>query len=150
MRQVYLRVIEVSFVLDSWPLVAWFKNQEPAASLTDDLLLRHRRGEIKLLISVINLGEVYYSVAKSAGAATAERALETILSLAIQVVPTTDEEVMRAARLKGRNAIAYGDAFAAALAIDRRVPLITGDKELLQLANAGVLAVEWVGEPVSK
>lgn len=137
-------------VLDSWPLIAWLKNQEPGASLADSILARALNREIRLLMSVVNLGEVYYSVAKTAGVATADLALETVLNHAIKIVSVSDEQVMRAARLKGLYPIAYGDAFAALLAIDRRIPVVTGDREFLKLASKGILSVEWVGGPVSQ
>ena len=134
------------FVLDSWPLVAWFKNQEPGASRTDTLLENARAGKSELLINVVNVGEVYYSVAKASGLEMAERALQTIYSLPIKIISTSDEQVMRAARLKGKYPIAYGDAFAALIAMERHAPVVTGDKELRDLGKRGVVSVEWVGE----
>lgn len=131
-------------------MVAWLKGQEPGASLTRSFLDRLWSREISLSMSILNVGEVYYSIAKGGREGDGERVLETMSRLGIRVVSAHDEQVMKAARLKSRYAIAYGDAFAAQLAIDRKIPLITGDKELLQLADAGVLAVEWVGDPVSR
>jgi len=46
------------------------------------------------------------------------------------------------AKLKAYQAIALGDCFAAALAIERRCPVITGDKEFERLGN--LLTVEWL------
>ncbi|HDM09965.1 MAG TPA: hypothetical protein ENF92_05550 [Desulfobacteraceae bacterium] len=45
-----------------------------------------------------------------------------------------------AARLKGRFAIAYADAFAAQVAAEKGIPLITGDKELSLLEREGLIA----------
>ena len=56
-----------AFVLDSWPMVAWLKGQQPGAVITRDFLQRAARREIQLLMSIVNLGEVYYSSRRAVG-----------------------------------------------------------------------------------
>jgi ribonuclease VapC len=52
---------------------------------------------------------------------------------------------MRAARLKAHHAISYADAFAAATAIDRECPLVTGDPELrIMTEQEAALKLEWI------
>ncbi len=64
----------------------------------------------------------------------------------VMKISASDELVMLAATLKSRNAISYADAFAAATAILREVPLMTGDPELKVMATAEkALRVEWIG-----
>lgn len=53
---------------------------------------------------------------------------------------------MRAAFLKARHAISYADAFAAATAMRRESPLMTGDPELRVMAEQEkALKLEWIG-----
>ena len=56
-------------------------------------------------------------------------------------VPTADD-IWDAALLKGQYPIAYADAFAAALALKHRCPLLTGDSELRSIAD---LELDWIG-----
>lgn len=46
-------------VLDSWALIAFFKNQ-PAAEQVELLLTKAESGTHKLLLSAVNWGEIYY------------------------------------------------------------------------------------------
>jgi predicted nucleic acid-binding protein len=65
----------------------------------------------------------------------------------IQTVTASDELVMLAATLKAHHAISYADAFAAATAMLRQAPLVTGDPELrVMTADEKTLQLEWIGE----
>lgn len=133
-------------VLDAWALMAWLKAQQPAAGRVRTLLDRAGRGECKLVMSIVNLGEVFYLTAKAKNVKYAQGVLETLRPL-IMTESATNELVMAAATLKARYAISYADGFAAATAIARDVPLVTGDTELRALAatEKGV-KLEWVGD----
>jgi PIN domain nuclease of toxin-antitoxin system len=52
-----------SKVLDAYALMAFFED-EPGADVVRNLLLKAEDGNLKLLISVVNLGEVWYSIAQ--------------------------------------------------------------------------------------
>jgi predicted nucleic acid-binding protein len=53
---------------------------------------------------------------------------------------------MAAATLKARYPISYADGFAAATAMLRQAPLVTGDPELRAMAKKEkVLRLEWLG-----
>jgi len=51
---------KVLFVLDSWPVMEWLKAREPVATRFDELIDLANLGRAHLLMSTINLGEVYY------------------------------------------------------------------------------------------
>lgn len=112
-------------VLDSWAVLRFLENAEPAASLIADLLDDERP-----LMSWINLGEVHYVIRRSSGE---DAAAETVRDLRDVVdVRLPDEQlVLDAARLKADYPMAYADAFGAALAIAEGATLWTGDPELL-------------------
>jgi predicted nucleic acid-binding protein len=81
------------------------------------------------LISWINLGEVYYTIHRAAGATEADTTLALLRPmLALDVA--TPERVMAAARLKAIHPLAYGDAFAVATATAHGAILLTGDPEI--------------------
>jgi uncharacterized protein len=123
------------FVLDAWAVLAFLQMEEPASTRVRQLLEEAAREQVRLFISIINLGEVYYRVGKVKGQAEAQATLDQLRQLAITVVPATDDVVLAAARLKMRHAISYADAFAATAATAAKAILLTGDPELAQLAN---------------
>jgi predicted nucleic acid-binding protein len=134
-----------SFILDAWAIMAWLKDQKPAADRVRALLDAAGRGEHKLTMNIINLGEVFYLAAKARSLVYAERVLEG-LRPRILVVSASDQIVMAAADLKARHPISYADGFAAATAMLRQEPLVTGDPELRALAKKEkTLQLEWIG-----
>jgi predicted nucleic acid-binding protein len=81
------------------------------------------------VMSWINLGEVYYTIHRSAGGHEAESTL-TLLRPMLSLDPATPERVLAAARIKAVHPLAYGDAFAIATAIAHKAVLLTGDREI--------------------
>jgi predicted nucleic acid-binding protein len=133
-------------ILDAWAIMAWLKGQQPAAERVRRLLEAAERRERKLLMNIVNLGEVFYLCVKAKDLAYGEQVMGNIRGL-IQTVPATDELVMFAATLKAHHAISYADAFAAATAMLRQAPLVTGDPELRAMtANEKTLTLEWIAE----
>jgi predicted nucleic acid-binding protein len=131
-------------VLDAWAVLAWLKGQQPAAERVRLLLQAAERREQKLLINVVNLGEVFYVCVKARDLAYGERVVDA-LRPRLAVVSATDSLVMTAAALKSRHAISYADAFAAATALLRDAPLVTGDPELQTMAETEPnLKLEWI------
>ena len=133
-----------SFVLDSWPLVERALRNVEVEPLTKLVEAASRR-EIRLLISEINLGELFYLLAKQKGIAAAENLLNAFGRTPIQIIPVAQGDVLRAARLKARYAISYADCFCANLAIDHKAAVLTGDPDFLLLQAAGLLQVHWLG-----
>jgi predicted nucleic acid-binding protein len=63
-------------VLDSWALIGWLQGEEPARSKVREILERAALGsDDTVSMSMINIGEVFYLIAKRRGAALAERFL---------------------------------------------------------------------------
>jgi uncharacterized protein len=132
-------------VLDAWAVLVWLKRQEPAAEKTRALLKAAERGECRLSMNIVNLGEVFYLCVKARNMPYGRRALETLHPW-ITTISAHDELVMLAATLKGRHPISYADGFAAATAILQDAPLVTGDPELRAMAaKEPALQLEWIG-----
>jgi predicted nucleic acid-binding protein len=132
-------------ILDSWPVMEWLKDRDPAATVFEALIDRARTRRTSLYLSTINLGEIYYNSWIEWNEARAERTLERLRQLPIFVVHPTAEDAIAAARLKGRYNISYADCFTAVLALELRAPVLTGDIDFLKLAKGGLLEVEWLG-----
>jgi ribonuclease VapC len=128
-------------VLDSYALMAFFED-EPGADLVRSLILKAEEDNIKLLMSVVNLGEVWYSIARTTSPKTADQYIRDIEGMAIEIVDADWPLTHQAAAFKVNGNISYGDCFAAALAKSRKAELITGDKEFKVLE--GDLKIFWL------
>ena len=131
--------------LDSWILVAWLKDQNPGADYMAGLWAQADRGELRLVVNILNIGEVFYLTARKKGVEAAEKLLAHLRERPLEFLPVPDSLVLEAARLKARYTIALGDAFAAATAMRLRCPLATGDPELRRLEADGLLSLDWAG-----
>ena len=133
-------------VFDSWAMIAWLQGEEPARAKVRDLLEQASRGETKVGMSLINVGEVFYLIAKRHGAAQAERFLAEFAVMPIQALLPDRRLIRAAARLKSRYPISYADAFAVETAREQNAILVTGDPELRQLSKQEPIELLWVGK----
>ncbi len=122
-------------VLDAWALSALLEG-EPAAGRVDRLINESDSG-----ISSINLGEVYYTAVKKRGRRAATDLIEAIRGI-VEVEDPDWRVVRAAAEIKARGGLSYADAFCVATAQRHRVPLYTGDPEIIGLDDAGVEIVD--------
>ena|SRR5437870_4718490 len=130
-----------SKVVDSWAMVAWVQ-QEPAAPLVRQFLLDAQVGNLALLMSWYNVAETFYTLAKRNSPKIAEEFLSRMPSLPIRIVLPDENGIMAAARIKAAHPVAFGDAFAIALAQAEDASVITGDDDLRRCA---VVPIDWVG-----
>jgi ribonuclease VapC len=132
-----------SKIVDAWALLAWLRDEQPAADYVRDCLQQAEEGNTQLSMSWINVGEVYYMLVRKNHPGTAQDFLTRLPSLPIRFVLPEEEDVIAAATLKSTHRISYADAFAAALAVRENAPVITGDPEIRDMAD--VLTVDWIG-----
>ncbi len=130
-----------SKVLDSYALLAFFED-EPGSDFVRDLLVKAEDGKTKLFMSVVNLGEVWYSIARTSSPQTADRYVQEIEGMAIDVVDADWDLTRQAAAFKASGRLSYADCFAAALAKVRKADLVTGDKEFRALE--GEIKLSWL------
>ena len=71
---------------------------------------------MRLFISIVNIGEVYYRVGKTRSPKEADSVLTDLYLLPMEIVSADDDTVLTAARLKMAHALSYADAFAAVTA----------------------------------
>jgi predicted nucleic acid-binding protein len=115
----------MTVVLDSWAVLRYLEDTDPAASVVADLL-----DDSAPLMSWINLGEVHYVLRRLHGEEAASRTTRDLREV-IDVQLPDEALVLSAARIKADHPMAYADAFAAALSSTHDATLWTGDPELL-------------------
>jgi ribonuclease VapC len=109
--------------------------------------LRSRHApQSKVSISLINVGEVFYLIAKRHGAAPAERFPADLAMMPIQALLPDRRLILAAARLKSRYPISYADAFAVETAREQNAILVTGDPEQWRLSKQEPIELLWVGK----
>ena len=126
-----------TMVLDAHALMVLF-NDEPGADEVERILLKAEGGSPKLLMSVVNWGEIYYSIVRGASQEMAETKAHEIAGMQIELVPVDADDlelVRQAAAFKATKKMSYADCFAAALAKIKNAELVTGDREFKQLAR---------------
>src|SRR5438552_17732159 len=121
-------------VLDSWALIAFFED-EPAAEEVEKLLHLAAGEKHKLLLSVVNWGEIYYNTMREISQEAAEQQARAIAALPIDIVGVGEDLALarQAAIYKATRKMAYADCFAAALAKIKNFELVTGDPEFRPL-----------------
>lgn len=129
------------YVFDSFALLA-FLEDEPGAEIVEGALQEIVAKRASGYLSVINWGEIYYSIMRELGQNEAESALSLISGLPLELVDADLELTRAAARLKGRYRIAYADCFAAALAKKHKAVVLTGDPEFALLKQE--VEVKWI------
>ena len=112
------------YCLDSWAVLRFLEGSSPAARRVGQAMRLGRP-----IMSWINVGEVYYTIHRAAGAEEAESTL-TLLRPMLALDAVTPERVLAAARIKATHPLAYGDAFAVATAAAHKAVLLTGDPEI--------------------
>lgn len=131
------------FVLDSFALLAFFRN-EKGADVVEQYLAEAAADKDELYLTNINAGEVYYMSYRKDGAAKAELAWRAMNQFPIHIIDADLEFTLAAAKLKVKYRISFADAFAAALTISKKATLLTGDKEFNALIGETNFKVKYL------
>jgi ribonuclease VapC len=83
----------------------------------------------------INIGEVYYIIAKGRALDQAEDFLQRLETLPIQPLGNTFHDVLEAAKVKAQFPISYADAFVVATAQRFQAVVVTGDPGFRTVAH---------------
>ena len=121
--------------------MAYLANQ-PACDRVQHLIVGALRAQTPMLITAVNLGEVWYSIARRWSESAADDTVAGLRRLGFQVRNPDWELTREAARLKARYRIAYADCFAAALARQLGAELVTGDPEFRRLEEE--VRIRWL------
>ena len=123
------------FVLDSSAILRYTDN-EAGADRVEEILSACADGQVDARISAVQWGEVAGVLRRRSGAPAQKRILESLMQLALQVVPASAERAVRAAELRVDRKLAYADAFALDLAMDSvDQVLVTADYDFKGVAD---------------
>ncbi len=128
----------MNYVLDSWALLSYLQKEQPASKEVKSLFRAAIDGKGKLYISKLNLGEVYYIIARRRNKEYASELLEEVDSLPLNQVKISEEIFWQAMDFKVDYPLALADAFAAATTKSMDAKLVTGDPELLTVKEIPV------------
>ena len=100
--------------------------------------------KIKLYISKINEGEIFYKLYKYLGESIAFGFREDLKHgiVPISVVSINDKRAERASEIKAKYPVSYADAFCIDLAMEMNLPVITGDTEFKNVEK--IVKIVWV------
>jgi predicted nucleic acid-binding protein len=101
----------------------------PGAEKVEDILNLGIEGKVQLLMSVVNWGEVYYTVWLGRGQAAAQAAMGEFGQLPIEIVDADVELTRLAAKFRATHKLHYADCFVAALAHQRKASVVTSDTD---------------------
>ena len=130
-----------AYVLDTWAVIAYFED-EPSAQQIADLISTAHEEAIPVYMTIVNVGEVWYTIARELSEDDANGSIKELHDLRIQFVDADWELTLEAAHFKSQNKMSYADCFAAALAKSKRAVLVTGDREFKAVEK--VVSIQWV------
>jgi ribonuclease VapC len=123
-----------SFVLDSFAMVAFFR-EEAGADEVEKILLGALNGRHQLYLCALNAGEIYYSIWRKNGKTMADICRTKLLQMDITIIEADLQLTFEAASLKATRKLSFADAHAAALALHLNAILLTGDQEFNSLKD---------------
>lgn len=113
----------------------------PGADLVSRLFREVRDAEQPLRMSVVNWGEVYYTIARAEGFTETDKIMERVKLLPLTILDADEFVTTQAARLKAGHGLHYADCFAAAMAGTGNV-LVTSDvKDFKKIPGLRLLAL---------
>ncbi|MFC0772040.1 type II toxin-antitoxin system VapC family toxin [Terrimonas alba] len=131
------------FVLDSYALLAFFRD-EPGADDVEKLLNEAAEDKHELYITVVNAGEVYYMSCRKDSVSKANQVWEAMKKFPLHFIAADMDLSLAAAKIKANYKLSYADAFAAALTIQKKATLVTGDDEYQNLVGETGFKVKYI------
>ena len=130
-----------TLVLDSWAIMAYLEDEGPAERIANMISDAHDDG-VRMLMSVVNVGEVWYIIARRSSSSEADRAIHMMQDIGIKFIDADWPLTKIAAGYKVKGNISYADCHAAAVARHHQATLLTGDKEFKQLSDE--ISIIWL------
>jgi uncharacterized protein len=130
-----------AYVLDTWAVIAYLED-EPSGAQVEELIAIAHEEQIPIYMSIVNVGEVWYTLAREVSEEDAHASVKFLHDLRIQFENADWTLTQEAARFKSQNKMSYADCFAAALAKAKKAELVTGDKEFKLLE--GEIKISWI------
>jgi ribonuclease VapC len=132
-----------NYVLDSFALLAFFRD-ESGADIVEQLLNDAAEDKHELFITTVNAGEVFYMSHRKDGAIKAAFVWEAMKKFPLHFIEIDLEFSLEAAKIKASHKLSFADAFAAALTIQKKGTLVTGDDEFEALIGQAGFKVKYI------
>ncbi len=113
----------------------------PGADTVNQLFKQARDAEQPLRMSVVNWGEVYYTIAKAEGFAETAKIMDRVKLLPLAVLDAGEAVTTRAAQLKAGYGLPYADCFAAATAAKDDIVVTSDAKDFKKIPGLHVMAL---------
>ena len=130
-----------ALVFESWAVIAYLEDEPAAEHIADVVADAHDDG-IPLFMCVVNVGEVWYIIAREASVSDADRSIKELRQLGIEFVDADWTLAHEAGGFKSKYKMSYADCFAAALSKHKRALLLTGDPEFKQVETQ--ISIDWL------
>jgi len=131
------------YVLDANAVLRYFRVVEAQGGDTvQGLFYQSEKGQARLLMSVVNFGEVYYTLLKLAGERATREYIKSLLH-SLTIIDADQASTIEAASLKHAHKIGYADSFAASLALSRKATLVSADPAFEKLGKS----IKWLRLP---
>ena len=128
-------------VLDTFALMVYLE-KERDYQVVRDLFVRADNLGRPLLMTTVNLGELYYVSLRECGEKKTAEVMSLVETLPIEIVNVDWAIAQEAGRFKAVHQMSYADCFAAALAKLRKAGLVTGDREFLSVEKE--IRITWL------
>jgi predicted nucleic acid-binding protein len=113
----------------------------PGAETVSRLFRQARDAQQPLRMSVVNWGEVYYTIARARGFAETDKVMEHVKMLPLVILDTNDSVTTRAAQLKAGHGLPYADCFAAATLGSGDILVTSNAKDFRKISSLRILAL---------
>jgi len=128
------------YVLDANAVLRYFGVSEgPGTNKVRAHFEQAERGQARLSMSVVNLGEVFYVLLKHVGEPRARHYVQVLQHVATMVEADAGQ-ALGAAKMKQMYKLGYADSFAATLAVSLKATLVSADPAFEKLGKT----LKWV------
>jgi predicted nucleic acid-binding protein len=119
-------------VLDSWAVISYLED-EASGEKVGEIIADAHEAKVPVMMSVINVAEVWYIIARETSVNDAENSVKELIQLGIEFVDMDWKLSRDAANFKAHCKMSMADCYAAALAKYKRAELLTGDTDFKQV-----------------
>jgi predicted nucleic acid-binding protein len=131
------------YVLDANAVIRYFAvGDGQGGEKVRGLFEQAERNQVRLSMSVINMGEVFYILLKHIGEQKALHYVQ-VLQHAVTMIDADASRTIEAATLKHQYKLGYADSFAAALALGLKATLVSADPSFEKVGKA----LKWMRLP---
>jgi uncharacterized protein len=124
-----------TYVFDASSLLRFIED-EPGAARVEELLNQAQNEHVRILLSAVNWGEVYYVVARVKGEAQAASYSARFRSLPVEITQADWRRAESAGLFREKFLLPYADSFAGSLAAELNAVLVTADYDFKNATDA--------------